>query len=172
LSCLRYSYSRLSVCSRSILICCTEIILHCVSVSNPLQQLTNFFARISVQKSGGSGGRRPPASPLHYTPGELSPRFAPNPSLQAPRLRYRRYLVCVERTEIDLVIDCLVTGTDEPIESRGLAIIVDCSTELAFSALTLLVGRQEGHPACKKLSGEVLAWLSVWSKVQTCISPS
>ena len=31
---------------------------------------------------------------------------------------------------------------------------------LAFSALTLLVGRQEGHPACKKLSGGVLAWLS------------
>ena len=42
----------------------------------------------------------------------------------------------------------------------------------AFSALMLLVGRQEGHPACKKLSGEVLAWLSVWSKVQTCIWPS
>jgi len=42
----------------------------------------------------------------------------------------------------------------------------------AFSALTLLVGRQEGHPACKKLCGEVLAWLSVWSKVQTCIWPS
>jgi len=41
-----------------------------------------------------------------------------------------------------------------------------------FSALTLLVGRQEGHPACKKLSGEVLAWLSVWSEVQTCIWPS
>jgi len=30
----------------------------------------------------------------------------------------------------------------------------------AFSALTLLVGRQEGHPACKKLSGGVLAWLT------------
>ena len=40
---------------------------------------------------------------------------------------------------------------------------------LAFSALTLLVGQQEGHPACKKLSGGVLAWLSVWSEVQTCI---
>ena len=26
-------------------------------------------------------------------------------------------------------------------------------TLCAFSALTLLVGRQEGHPACKKLSG-------------------
>jgi len=35
--------------------------------------------------------------------------------------------------------------------------------EHAFSALTLLVGRQEGHLACKKLSGGVLAWLSVWS---------
>ena len=41
-----------------------------------------------------------------------------------------------------------------------------------FSALTLLVGRQEGHPACKKLSDGVLAWLSVWSDVQTCILPS
>ena len=41
-----------------------------------------------------------------------------------------------------------------------------------FSALTLLVWRQEGHPACKKLSGWLLAWLSVWSKVQACIWPS
>jgi len=42
----------------------------------------------------------------------------------------------------------------------------------AFSALTLLVGRQEGHPACKNLSGEVLAWLSLWSEVQTCTCPA
>ena len=42
----------------------------------------------------------------------------------------------------------------------------------AFSALMLLVGQQEGHPACKKLSGGVLAWLSVWSEAQTCIWPS
>jgi len=41
-----------------------------------------------------------------------------------------------------------------------------------LQCLTLLVGRQEGHPACKKLSGGVLAWLSVWSEVQTCIWPS
>ena len=46
------------------------------------------------------------------------------------------------------------------------------SVDHAFSASTLLVGRQEGHPACKKLSGGVLAWLSVWSEVQTCIWPS
>jgi len=40
---------------------------------------------------------------------------------------------------------------------------------LAFSALTLLVGWQEGHPACKKLSGGVLARLSVCSEMHTCI---
>jgi len=34
------------------------------------------------------------------------------------------------------------------------AVLVDSS------ALMLLVGRQEGHPACKELSGGVLAWLS------------
>jgi len=34
-----------------------------------------------------------------------------------------------------------------------------------LQALTLLVGRQEGHPAYKKLSSEVLAWLSVCSEV-------
>ena len=41
-----------------------------------------------------------------------------------------------------------------------------CLLLIAFSALTLLVGWQEGHPACKKLSGGVLAWLSVWSKAR------
>ena len=41
----------------------------------------------------------------------------------------------------------------------------------AFSALTLLVERQEGHLDCRKLSGRVLAWLSVQSEVQSCIWP-
>jgi len=36
----------------------------------------------------------------------------------------------------------------------------------------LLVGQQEGHPVCKKLSGGMLAWLCVWVKVQICIWPS
>ena len=44
--------------------------------------------------------------------------------------------------------------------------------DIAFGALRLLVVWQEGHPACKKLSGEVLAWLSAWSEMQTCIWPS
>ena len=36
---------------------------------------------------------------------------------------------------------------------------------VAVTALTLLAGQQEEHPACKKLSGEVLVRLSVWSEV-------
>ena len=51
-------------------------------------------------------------------------------------------------------------------------IFIGCVSSHAFSALMLLAGRQEGHPACKKLGGGVLAWLSVWSEVQTCIWPS
>ena len=45
---------------------------------------------------------------------------------------------------------------------------LDCnflaSSECSESCLQCFdaVGRQEGHPACKKLSGGVLAWLSVW----------
>jgi len=36
--------------------------------------------------------------------------------------------------------------------------------EIAFSALTLFVGCQEGHPARKNLTDEVLAWLSSGAK--------
>ena len=53
-----------------------------------------------------------------------------------------------------------------------IIIIIGTIWQDPFSALTLLVGRQEGHPACKKLSGGVLAWLSVWSEMQTCMWPS
>ena len=45
-----------------------------------------------------------------------------------------------------------------------LYIFISCLQCYAFSALTLLVGQQEGHPACKKLSGGMLAWLSVWAR--------
>jgi len=53
-----------------------------------------------------------------------------------------------------------------------LSIRIFSTLSLAFSALTLLIGLQEGHAACKKQSGGALAWLSVWSKVQACIWPS
>jgi len=44
-----------------------------------------------------------------------------------------------------------------------------CYGDYAFSASTLLVGQQEGHPACKKLSGGMLV---IWDGVQTCMWPS
>jgi len=34
----------------------------------------------------------------------------------------------------------------------------------AFGALTLLVGHQEEHLACKEPSDEVLEWSGVWCK--------
>ena len=37
---------------------------------------------------------------------------------------------------------------------------------ISYMRSTLLVGQQEGHPARKNLSDEVLAWLSVCSEVQ------
>jgi len=50
-------------------------------------------------------------------------------------------------------------------DSRSTTQMHKYNYDFAFSALTLLVGQQEGHqeghPACKKLSGGVLAWLSV-----------
>ena len=55
-------------------------------------------------------------------------------------------------------------------KSLGMQASIIWCLSVAFSALTLLVRRQEGHPACKILSGGVLAWLSVWSEVQTCIA--
>ena len=39
---------------------------------------------------------------------------------------------------------------------------------IAFSALMLLVGWQEGHPACKKLEWWDVG-VVVWDEVQTCI---
>jgi len=57
---------------------------------------------------------------------------------------------------------CAVTNTKE-------AKINPSQSSTAQHLLTLLVGRQEGHTACKKLSSGILAWLSVWSEVQTCI---
>jgi len=63
-------------------------------------------------------------------------------------------------------------STTQRVEHEFLLFRMVQIMKYAFSAVTLLVGRQEGHQACKKLSGGVLVWLSVWSEVQTCIRPS
>ena len=91
--------------------------------------------------------------------------------------RIRKHLVFLRLSQINtLNFEMKLLKTDFGYHLLVLPIAVyllTCtSPAYAFSALTLLVGRQEGHPACKKLSGEVLAWLSVWSEVQTCTSPA
>ena len=53
--------------------------------------------------------------------------------------------------------------------SKFILIIYLVVVYVACSALTLLVLWQKGDPTCKKQSGGVLVWLSVWSKVQACI---
>ena len=42
--------------------------------------------------------------------------------------------------------------------------------ELCFDTVGLAAGRASG--TLKKLSDGVLAWLSVWSELQTCMWPS
>jgi len=62
--------------------------------------------------------------------------------------------------------------TRQCITHQFMQILIHNVYYYPFSTLTLLVGRQEGHPACKNLSGGVLAWLFVWSEVHTCIWPA
>ena len=71
--------------------------------------------------------------------------------------RYKNNALHVEWIEIPLV-DSL---------STHLLIVTEF---FAFSALTLLVGRQEGHPACKKTSGEVQTY--IWPSWCHCHSVS
>ena len=78
---------------------------------------------------------------------------------------------CLPKTVTRQRRDCDSDPGPTAPESSTLTIRLP-ELRFAFSALTLLVGRQEGHPACKKLSGGLLVWLSVWSEVQTCIRPS
>jgi len=73
----------------------------------------------------------------------------------------------VEKCPVSLTAAMQVVGGAMPRSVGAVMLLIS-----AFSALTLLVGRQEWHLACKKQSGGVLAWLSVWIEVQTCIWPS
>ena len=76
----------------------------------------------------------------------------------------------------EMYCKCTVKWSVNDFQMRWLTDIVhfvsSADMSYPFSALTLLVGRQERHPACKNLTGGVLAWLFVWSEVQTCIWPS
>ena len=67
-----------------------------------------------------------------------------------PGARFTKYLMTVLRLSYDNTK--VTTGLRRTSNLQNLTFICLCLTFLyvyAFSALTLLVGRQEGHPACK-----------------------
>ena len=99
-----------------------------------------------------------------------------------PRIILMAPLACVERRLISTVIlHCwwahavgfAIWGWVVPTYKIELFLKHWCSyafSACAFGALMLLVGQQEGHQACEKLSDGVLAWLFVWSEVHiVCI---
>ena len=65
-------------------------------------------------------------------------------------------LHCYTKTQLEFCEGCDTIATK--------LIPVDLDNLYAFSALTLLVGYQEGHPSRKNLTDEVLAWLSSRAK--------
>jgi len=77
-------------------------------------------------------------------------------------------LACAQLMPLPLIVSCfskiqigftfLVLAHPGSPGHRAVKRVCVCVSLLAFSALTLLVGWQEGHP--------------VWSEVQTCIWPS
>jgi len=86
------------------------------------------------------------------------------------------YIVSLMQQFVRLLLtdkDVNMFKIDGPLKKLyNLWIIVQCCWVAGFSTLMLLDGLQEGHPACRKLSGGELAWLSVWGEVQICIRPS
>jgi len=73
---------------------------------------------------------------------------------------------CFSKIQIDLPFLVLAhLGSPRKRAVERAVLHLTPSVLYAFSALTLLVGQQDGHPACKKLSGGVLVWLVVWSDV-------
>jgi len=87
-------------------------------------------------------------------------------------IKGHRYAHISDRQKICIILIVTLKIKGKVKVTRLFILIMSTLVLIAFSDLTLLVGRQEGHPAFKKLSGGVLAWLSVWSEVQTCISSS
>ena len=71
------------------------------------------------------------------------------------------YLYC---TGISVVFCNTLLALKNVMMIQYFCFFVDLS--VAFSAVTLLVGQQEGHPACKKLSGGVLAMVICLSGVR------
>jgi len=108
-----------------------------------------------------------------------SVNFASPPSLPTvPRYLYTLMIIvclllnnCLECFDVVHLLSpcltCFQARSHTKWPNLGLFFMFICIySAFVFSALTLLVGHQEEHLPCYKLSDKVLAWLSVWSIVQ------
>jgi len=128
--------------------------------------LTDLYHHIQPHPTSNPITQHLPSSTLSLlTKTGVDDKLARNGSAEHPR---RHPYQTKEQPQI------IIIWTHLLMKALKCSVYVCCKLLLhhAFSALTLLVGWQEGHPACKKLSGEVLEWLSAWSEVQTCICPA
>jgi len=77
-----------------------------------------------------------------------------------------------EHGAIPRIVQLLLRAHQDTVQTVSLLTYLlsfHCQLEqilLPSMHLTLLVGHQEEQLACKKLSDEAVAWLSVWSEVQ------
>jgi len=76
-----------------------------------------------------------------------------DPSKKVPDLNCEVQDLLLEVVDLKQEVPDLRSGGIPLNLTPGLLCDVQC-----LQCLTLLVERQEGHPACKKLSGGVLAW--------------
>ena len=75
-------------------------------------------------------------------------------------------------SDFDRTADCCEILSCSTLPSNGVKIPNTSRVFFSFSALTLLVGRQEGHTACKKLSGGVLAWCLSGARCRLAYGPA
>ena len=77
-------------------------------------------------------------------------------------------LVTIQCDEIILIVTWCKMGLFRNIKKN----LLGCPPQLPSVLWRCWLGGRKGIRPVKKLSGGVLAWLSVWSKMQTCIWPS
>jgi len=129
-----------------------------VTGSQNVTQFRVWFVRL--RDGDRRAGVRPRHSPPRLRPSLARRRHRLHHRTQTARrrraTRQRRYDLRNRRVS-KVATSSLISVWPVSLQQIGCLYNKSTTPELAisFSALTLLVGRQEGHPACKKLSGGV-----------------
>jgi len=98
----------------------------------------------------------PSSLPLHSSCGPRRAMSHVFTNVWWPRYLRIRSPTCTSHIDRFLSVAHVTIWLQCNINKPTIIIIITQDLYYAFSALTLLVGRQEGHPACIKLSGGVL----------------